>query len=91
MPSASLLLRPLEDAEVSDDAPALLPESVEEVEVYVVGLQLLELLVEVLVEVLRLVNEPAGHLGGELHFLPVAIPQGFTDDYLALPLVVGVG
>jgi len=46
----------------------------QEVEINVIGLQLLQLLVEVTVEVVGGVDEPAEHLRGELDLLAVAIP-----------------
>ena len=63
----------------------------EQVKVDVVCLQLFQLLVQKAVEILNLFDFPAGHLGGQLDPLPVAILKGASQERLTRLPVVGVG
>jgi hypothetical protein len=63
---------------------------VQQVDIDVVGLQLLELLVEKPVTVLEFLDQPAGKLGRHPDLFPVAVPERLTDDTLAVLAVIVV-
>ena len=66
--------------------PALITEGVQQVAVDVVGLQPLQLLIQDALEILLTGQSGHGHLGGQSHLLPVAIPKAQPCD----PLTVGI-
>ena len=63
----------------------------QQVEVDVVGLKLLQLLVENAVEILRPLHEKGRKLGGEAHLFAVSIAERTAHDELAFALVIGIG
>jgi hypothetical protein len=72
-------------------APDSLIECVKQVKIYVVGLQLFKLLIQIPVEIIGALDEPHREFGRDLDSFAIAILQGFANHYLALPFVVRIG
>src|SRR5208337_3263850 len=79
-------------AQLLDLRPPLAPESVEQVEIDVIGPEPLELLVEVSIPVRPLLDHPYGTLGGEVESVALARAlQGGPEGLLARLPMVDVG
>jgi hypothetical protein len=86
-----LFFQPADDVEFLDAFPAFCEEGMEEIKIEVVGLQFFELVVEEFIEVLALLHEPAGELGGEEHLVPQTARQDVAEGDLAQAVMVGRG
>ena len=71
--------------------PAILAQGVQQIKVHIGDLELFQLLVQQPVHILAGLHRPAGQLGGQLHALAVAVPQGFAHHQLALTAVIRIG
>ena len=72
-------------------APARTVQRVHQVEVNVIRLQLLQLLAQHPVKILRSLHHPHRQLGGHLHPLAKSSRQRLAQHHLALPRVIWVG
>ena len=89
-PGVPGLFHLIQQVELFHRLPFLFVQGVQEVKVHMVGVQLLQLLVQDAVEIPFRLNQDNRALGGQIHLFPVAIGQGFSHQGFTGPAVVRV-